>query len=352
MKIALLNDTHFGVRNDSPAFMDYQNDFYNNLFFPYLKEHNIKTLIHLGDVVDRRKFINHKTAHNFGKVFWDKLWEEKIDTHIILGNHDTYYKNTNEVNAIENLYTSFDGKNEPFIYTHTQEVEIDGCNILFIPWICDENYDDSLYAIDNTAATVAMGHLEVKGFEMHKGHINDHGLEKKLFDKFDIVYSGHFHKKSDDGRIYYLGTQYEMTWSDYQCPKGFHIFDTDTRELTRVSNPKTIHEKIYYDDGKEDYNLHDISKYDKKFVKMYIMNKSDDKVYDKFLGRLYNDISMHELQIIEDTTDITTSVSDDLIEKGEDTMTFLRNYIDEIDTDLDKNKLKEFTKECYSEAIE
>ena len=98
MKIALLNDTHFGVRNDSDAFRQHQVDFLENQFFPYLKEHKIKTLIHLGDVVDRRKFINHQTASTFRKVFFDKLWQEKIDTHIIIGNHDTYFKNTNEVN--------------------------------------------------------------------------------------------------------------------------------------------------------------------------------------------------------------------------------------------------------------
>ena len=94
MKIALLNDTHFGARNDSPAFLDYFMRFYNEIFFPYCKESNIKTLIHLGDVVDRRKFINHNTAHNFKKVFWDKLDELNIKTYVIIGNHDTYYKLT------------------------------------------------------------------------------------------------------------------------------------------------------------------------------------------------------------------------------------------------------------------
>ena len=111
MRIALLNDTHFGVRNDSEAFRQYQLDFFDNQFFPFMQEHNIKNLIHLGDVVDRRKFINHQTASVFRKRFFDRLYEEQIDTHIIIGNHDTYFKNTNEVNAIENLYTTFDKSN-------------------------------------------------------------------------------------------------------------------------------------------------------------------------------------------------------------------------------------------------
>ena len=144
MKIALLNDTHFGVRNDSEAFRKYQLKFYNEIFFPYLKEHNIKTLVHLGDVVDRRKFINFQTASIFRKQFWDRLYEDKIDTHIIIGNHDTYFKNTNNVNAIENLYSSFDKVNEPFIYTKSTVVDFDGTPILFTPWICDDNYEHSM----------------------------------------------------------------------------------------------------------------------------------------------------------------------------------------------------------------
>ena len=160
MKIALLNDTHFGCRNDSPAFIEYQNRFYNEIFFPYLQQYNINTLIHLGDVVDRRKFINHNTAHNFKKVFFNRLEELNIDTHIIIGNHDTYYKNTNEVNALQNLNINKNAK----IYTHATEVEFDGLPILFIPWICDDNEAETVRTIDNTKAVIAMGHLEVKVF--------------------------------------------------------------------------------------------------------------------------------------------------------------------------------------------
>ena len=349
MKIALLNDTHFGCRNDSPAFIEYQNKFYNDVFFPYIRENNINTLVHLGDVVDRRKFINHNTAHNFKKVFWNKLEELNIDTHIIIGNHDTYYKNTNEVNALQNLNISKDAK----IYTRPDTVNIGGLDILFLPWICDDNYDDSLYAIDNSTTTIAMGHLEVKGFEMHKGHFNDHGLEKTQFNKFEKVLSGHFHKKSDDGRIYYLGTQYEITWSDYKCPKGFHIFDTDTRELERVSNPYRMYKKLYYNDKENNYLNYDISQFDNTFVKIFVTNKTDEDMFNNLIEKFYNTINVHELQIVEDPIDVASTVRSDILEQGEDTLTFLGNYIDQADTgELDKNKLKGFARELYGEASE
>jgi len=348
MKIALLNDTHFGVRNDSPAFMKYQNRFYDEVFFPYLKEHNIGTLVHLGDVVDRRKFINHNTAHNFKKKFWDRLDNEVIDTHIIIGNHDTYFKNTNEVNALQNLDISKNAK----IYTNATTLEFDNLPILFIPWICDDNYEDSLYQIDNTRATIAMGHLEVKGFEMHAGHINEHGLEKEQFTKFEKVISGHFHKKSDDGRIYYLGSQYQMTWSDYGETKGFHIFDTETREITKIDNPLSMFEKIYYNDKQTDYTTVDISQYNNKHIKLFVSNKTNDDMYNMFLDNLLNKINVHELNIVEDNSDMNASVRGDILEQGEDTLTYLGNYIDQVETDVNKQKLKEFAKELYVEASE
>ena len=348
MKIALLNDTHFGCRNDSPAFMQYQNKFYNELFFPYLERNNIKCLIHLGDVVDRRKFINHNTAHNFKRVFWDKLDDMGIETHIIIGNHDTYYKNTNEVNALQNLNIS----QNAIVYTHATNVELDGLKILFIPWICDDNEPESIRTIANSTAGIAMGHLEIKGFEMHSGHMNDHGYEKNMFVKFEKVISGHFHKKSDDGHIYYLGTQYEMTWSDYNCPKGFHIFDTVTRELGRVENSNRMFKKIIYNDKETNYDEFDIAPYDKSFIKLIISNKSDNDMFERLMDRFYNHINVHAIDVIEDPTDIGASVPENLLESGEDTLTFLNNYIDNTDIKLDKQKLKAFAKELYMEASE
>jgi hypothetical protein len=349
MKIALINDTHWGARNDSPAFIDYFNKFYEEVFFPYLQENNIKTLIHLGDVVDRRKFINHNTAHNFKLKFWDKTEELNLDTHVLLGNHDTYYKNTNEVNALQNLNIPKNTK----VYTKSETVTFDGLDILFLPWICDDIMEETLLSIDSSAAQIVMGHLEIKGFEMHKGHINEQGLDKSLFKRFEKVISGHFHKRSDDGHVYYLGSPYEITWSDYNCPKGFHIFDTETRELTRIPNPITVHKKLIYNDKQEDYTKKDLTQFENTFVKLFISNKTDTDMFDKLVDKFHNETNVYELNIIEDlTSDLTSTVKEDILDQGEDTLTFLGNYIDQIDTTLDKTKLKKFAKELYVEASE
>ena len=351
MKIALLNDTHFGARNDNPAFVKYFNRFYDEIFFPYIIQHDIKTLIHLGDVVDRRKFINFNTAHNFQENFWKRLWDLKIDTHIILGNHDTYYKNTNKVN-FTHLIKTFDGENEPWIYDKPATVNFDGLDILLLPWICPETEEESIYEIDNSHAEVAMGHLEIKGFEMHKGHFQEVGLEMDQFKRFDKVLSGHYHRKSDNGTIYYLGTQYEITWSDYQCPKGFHIFDTDTRELTRISNPLTMFEKIIYNDTKQSYTNMDISKYKDKHLKVIVEEKTDTNQFGEFIDRLHNEINTHEVNVIEDSYNINATADVNIIDQGEDTLTFLHNYINSLDTELDKARINSIMKDFYQEVQE
>ena len=141
-----------------------------------------------------------------------------------------------------------------------------------------------------------------------------------------------------------------MTWSDYQDPKGFHIFDTETREITRVINPLTIHKKIIYDDKKKDYTNFDIQPYNEHFIKLIVLNKTNNEVFDKFVERLYNEISVHDLNIVEDYSDIKASVREDILEMGEDTVTFLNNYVDQLETDINKTKLKEYLKSIYIEA--
>ena len=349
MKIALITDTHFGARNDNVNFNEYFYQFYEGVFFPYLQQNNIKTCIHLGDCFDRRKYVSYKTAKDFRERFILPFSHLEIDLHMLVGNHDIYYKNTSQVNSLTELLGN--RHNNIHIYEDATEVEFDGLPILLMPWI---NSTNEIYAegmIDETQAEVCMGHLEINGFQMNKSVIHSHGgKEKEFFRKFDTVMSGHFHHKSDDGQIYYLGTPYQMTWSDYNCPKGFHVFDTETRELTRIVNPQKIFEKIYYDDTQENYDNHDVSQYTNKYVKLVVVNKNDLYKFDKFTDRLFK-ADCHEVKIIEDFTDLdANTVSDDIVENSQDTMTLLGKYIDDLDINLDKTKLKSDISKLYHEA--
>ena len=346
MKIGIITDTHFGARNDNLNFNDYFYKFYDDIFFPTLKERGITTCVHMGDVVDRRKFISYRIASDFRKRFINKFQELGIDLHIIIGNHDTYYKNTNEVNSMEELV----GSDRFKIYTESKIVEFDDIPILFVPWINVNNYDESIKLLNTAKSDIIMGHLGISGFEMHRGQISLEGHKKEMFRRFDTVFSGHFHHKSDDGQIYYLGTPYQITWSDYDDPKGFHIFDTETRELERIINPYILFRKIYYDDTQEDYNNHDITQYENQYVKLIVVNKKDLYEFDKFVDRLL-DVDAYDVKIIEDFSELdATNVSDDIVENTEDTMTLLEKYIDELDVTLNKDRLKNTMRNLYIEA--
>jgi len=264
-----------------------------------------------------------------------------------VGNHDIYYKNTLDVNC----YNELSLPERSGVYSEPTIVTIGGYDMAFIPWLTEENQSQFYSLINEPGVQIAFGHLEVSGFEMHSGMMSQTGISKTIFNKFDMVMSGHFHKRSTDGHIYYLGCPYEMTWADYNDPKGFHVFDTETRELEFIPNERTIFEKIHYNDKTTNYSEVDVSQYDQKFVKVFVENRDDYYAFDKFLDRLYNDITVWDLKVVEDFSDLSVDfVSDNVVEESQDTLSLLDRYVSEIDTNLDKNRIKDKLKSLYIEA--
>ena len=347
-KIAILTDTHFGARSDSLIFNEFFYDFYENQFFPYVKSHpEITTFLHMGDCLDRRKYINYKIAKDFRERFIKGLDELNIPCHFIVGNHDIYYKNTLEVNC----YNELGMPENSNVYSEPTIVTIGDYDMAFIPWLTQENQSQFDSIINEPGVQIAFGHLELSGFEMHSGIMSQTGISKTIFNKFDMVMSGHFHKRSTDGHIYYLGCPYQMSWADANDIKGFHTFDTSTRELEFIPNEKNIFEKIHYNDKTTNYNELEVSKYDQKFVKVFVEHRDDYYAFDKFLDRLYNDISVHDLKVIEDFSDLSVDfVSDDIVKEAQDTLSILDRYVDDLETNLDKERIKDKLKSLYVSA--
>jgi predicted phosphodiesterase len=323
--------------------------YYKNVFFPYLEEHGINYVVHLGDIVDRRKYINFVTAKNLDNDFIEPIYKNKLFLHAIIGNHDTYFKNTNEINSMNVLYRD----NAHFnYYSEPTEFSIDGCKILFMPWICSDNYEQCMSAIEMTDAQVLFGHLELNGFEMYKGSPNNHGFDPKLFDKFDIVCSGHFHHKSSKGNINYLGAPYEMTWSDYDDPRGFHVFDTSTRELTFIQNNDKIFHKIFYNDADSDYMEivnQDFSQYADCIIKVVVKQKTNLHMFDLFIDKLEK-AGVADLQVVEDHLNLNLELDDDLLEEAEDTFSLLNKYASQV-SKSDNEQLTLLLQELYNEAL-
>jgi|TARA_R110000851_G_scaffold230898_5_gene383707 DNA repair exonuclease SbcCD nuclease subunit len=348
MKIAFLNDTHCGIRNSSDIFIDYQAKFYETVFFPYLIANGIKTIIHLGDYYDHRKFINFKALNENRKHFLSLLKEYGITMDIIPGNHDVYYKNDNDLCALKELLGHY--MNEVNIVMEPRVMDYDGCKIALVPWINNYNYKESMNFIQTCKADFIGAHLELVGFEMMKGIKNVHGMGQESFKRFEQVWSGHFHTKSSQGNITYLGSQLEFTWADAHDPKYFHVFDTETRVMTPVVNPITLFEKIVYDDKNVDYSKVKVKQYANKFVKIVVVNKSDPYSFDKFIDRI-NDVGVHDLKIAESFDEFAGMNTSDNNITIEDTTKLLDGYVENVETDLNKDRIKMLMQEVYVEAL-
>jgi DNA repair exonuclease SbcCD nuclease subunit len=342
--LALVTDTHFGARSDSIPFDNYFRKFYEEIFFPEIDKRGIRNIVHLGDCFDRRKFVNFNTLASCRKYFFDAIKERGITLTMLIGNHDTFYKNTNEVNSPSLLLSDYDNITA---YTGPVEHNFDGTNILMMPWICADNYNECMEAINTTKSTIMFCHTDIVGFQMHKGQECDEGFEPKQFSKFDLVFSGHFHHRSTIGNITYLGNPYEMTWADFEDPRGFNIFDTDTRELQFIQNPYTMFNKVYYDDTKPlsvEYN-----DFNNKHIKLIVVNKTDYYKFDQYIEAIYKANPL-ELKIIEDMSEFESDALDDDTVDLEDTVTLLSQYVENLDTDADKNRIKTLMKTLYIEA--
>lgn len=343
MKVGLICDTHYGARKGSKYLHDHFELFYKNVFFPALKEHGVKVVIHMGDVFDSRKSIDYQSLEWAKRVVFEPLRDYEV--HMIIGNHDCYYKNTNDVNSPNLLL-----KDYPNIKTYSspQTIKVGGLDIMMVPWICSENYDETLNQIKKTKAKIAMGHLELQGFRVNRNLVmEEHGTDPKVFDKFTKVFSGHYHTRSDNGKIFYLGNAYEMYWNDVNDPRGFHIFDTETLTHTPINNPYKLFYNVYYEDTP--YQLFDATEYVNKIVKVIVRKKSKPKDFEKFIDKLYT-AGIQELKIVENF-DIQESEEFE-IDETENTLSILNRYIEESEFQFDKNIIKGIFQDLYKQACE
>ena len=342
MKIALITDQHLDGRKGSLPFWNYFQKFYDDVFFPTLEKEGIRTIIDLGDTFDNRKSMDFNTFHRVRENYFERL--KPYNVHMLLGNHCTYYKNTNRINSPELLLDQY--KNIK-IYSEPTEVLMGKKVFLMLPWINKENQEDVFRRLETSEADICCGHLELNGFEVTPGMKMDHGMDPSLFHRFKRVWSGHFHHKSKKGNVQYLGNPYQMYWNDYKDRRGFHIYDTESDRLKFVENPFEIFDKIFYDDTSVDYNKQDVSDYKDKYIKLIVEEKRDYQMFETLVDRLYN-VGAHDVKIVETLVD--EDDNKDIEVSSKDTLTLLNEYIDEVEMSVDKSDLKNLMRSLYTES--
>lgn len=347
-KVVLISDIHIGVRNDNKYYVESQLKFFESQFIPYFEQNGITELFILGDLFDRRKYVNFNTLHIYKRRLFDVLETKGININILVGNHDTTYKNTNKVNSPELLLSEY--KNIT-VYTSPQDVFIHNKPIAVVPWINSENYNKFIEFNKNTKAKVMFGHFEINDFYMYANSIKcSHGIDQNFFKKYKMVLSGHFHEKSTNNNISYLGAPSEYNWNDAECDRGFHVLDLDKNDLTFIKNHDTLHHRIYYDDS-VDLTEFNFNQFKGTILKLIVNEKDDVHHYDLYVSSMLS--SDPESFEIVDNTEFRYVDEDDIDEDAlmsEDLTSIVSSYIDVLETDLDKTKIKKMFDGFYNMA--
>jgi hypothetical protein len=334
----VISDQHFGLSSDSEIFHDNFEKFYKDIFFPTLLERKIKKVYHLGDVFHQRKKTNTSTLKKAREYFFDPLAKHGIDISIIIGNHDAYFKESNDVNSPSLTLDSYDNVK---VYSECAEED----NIALLPWINKSNAQECFNFIKNTKCNILFGHLELKGFKFDKNRTAEHGMSPKYFNRFDKVLSGHYHTRSKKDNIEYIGAPTQHTWIDDNDKKGFYIFDTKSTEMEYIENPHNLYYSFKY---KEDLNFDKIVENStNRFVKVFTDEIKDQKKYNELISRV-NEVA-HDIKNSDAKMYLLDEENVENI-KYEDTADIIKKYILDLD-DIDNKAVYDTMMEFYNEAL-
>lgn len=296
--ILIIGDLHIGARNNSQLFLDYMRNYFQNELFPLIKSRGVTRVIQLGDTLDKRKSIDFITSAFLIKEWLTWFDENNVELYSIIGNHDTYYKSTNELSGVKQYESLF--KNVHII-TNPIDLAIGDTTFRLVPWICPENKEEIhnfLKTKTSTKHTIICGHFELAGFNIHKNFKSKNGtFDTEELQNFDYVFSGHFHSPSRNNNIEYVGTPYWLTWNDYGDKKKVIILNTlhPLKLVDTVFTEKSLFHKFVYQSGESQ----NISVPEGSYIKL-IVNEPDE-LLDVFVNDLTEKFKLTQCQVIDMT---------------------------------------------------
>ena len=342
MKIAIVGDVHFGARNRNVLIEKWQRKFYEEYFWPKIDELGIDTILQTGDYFDSRKWINIQTMAFHKEVFVKPAQARRCDVHVIVGNHDIPLRNSLANNSVQQIL----GEEDCFTVHETIETrDFDGCNITFFPWICKENEVESFKRLQE-GGEIAFGHFEIDGFMMHPGAFARSDSKSVDFKSWDKVIAGHFHAQSQKENIHYVGTPYQMSWSDWSTKHGFWVFDTFDHSMEFHQNPFNFFHKIFWENGTN----FDVTSIKDSYVKIEVREKTDFESFEKFIDKV-NFNQPFEVKIMETFEEFNSENVNDIIELAS-TTELIEQYISDVATVHNKEHIVKAMLEIYNEAVD
>jgi DNA repair exonuclease SbcCD nuclease subunit len=342
VKIVLLGDTHFGARNSNSVIESWQKRFYNEVFWPYIEQTGIKTVIQTGDFFDNRKWLNIQTVAFQKEVFVKPAQQLGVNVHVIIGNHDCPLRHSLQNNSVQQILG-----HEPFfkVYSTSSRVQFEDREVTFMPWICKENEEEMMSEL-HKGGDIIVGHFELQGALMHPGAFSQSGLKHSDFSKWNHVLSGHFHAQSETGNIHYIGTPYQMSWNDSSTRHGFWVLDTTDGSKTFIENPLRYFNKYTWNDN--DSNQFVTSNLKNSYVKINVKKKSDFEEFEKFIDKI-NFGEPFEVKITESFEEYRAENVEDFVELST-TSDLIKEYIDDI-ASVNKDDIKKLMNDIYNEAL-
>lgn len=345
MRVAILTDLHWGVRSNNLFFLEKMEEFYYGFFIPYIKKEGIDVVWILGDVFENRKQINVQII-NRAQDFFQTLQNEGVRVYCIAGNHDYFFKNTNDVGSLGPILKPYSNVH---LISKFDVIPFDSVSVGFISWISPDVKEEALRWIQTVDASILCGHFEINSFEIIKGVVCHSGFEPEMFERFDCVLSGHFHIRAKSGVINYLGNPYQTNWGEAGYEKGFHCFDTSTQTLEFIKNPINVYDVIHYNDDFDIISF-DPEAYTEKIVRIFAESgKSKNKKKLEVLIERITGIC-HSVELIEDKEVL---IDDDGQAVVGDTTQLIKQFLDSCSLDhLDKTALEQIVFDVYREALE
>ena len=341
MKIALLGDVHFGARNSNQVVESWQRRFFEEVFWPYIEQNGIKTIIQTGDYWDNRKWLNIQSIAFQNEVFVNHSRRLGTDVHVLVGNHDIPLRHSLKNNSVRQILSS---EYNFHIHDVTTKVTFEDREITFMPWICKEN-EEECSSVLKKGGDIIVGHFEIAGALMHPGSFSHDGQQIAEFRNWNQVLAGHFHAQSENGNVHYIGTPYQMSWNDATTRHGFWILDTSTGEKTFIENNLRYFHRFLWEDGCSK----DIPELKNSYVKINVKKKTDFEAFEKFIDKI-NFASPFEVKITESFEEYNAENVSDLIEVHS-TAELIAEYVDDVASNNTED-IKKLMLQIYEEALQ
>lgn len=364
-RIGIFSDLHIGVSSDSKERLIETKKCLKWIIKTFKKEH-VDWVVFCGDLFNSRFSINVNTL-NAGIEIIEALSYSFEKVFLIEGNHDTYYKNTNQINSVTFLKKL--GKNDNIFVVDEAPmfIEVGSKTIGLYPWGFTPDRTKDIE--DYQTPDYGFGHFEMNGVEM-TGFQTSSGNRFSIHDMFklgDMLFSGHYHankiyKDTMTNKILYMvGSSLQLDWGDYGKDKKIVVLQSNTGKLNEISNDvNAVFKKVFYSDMENSkYSNEELEKIIKNnFIKFVIdvSYKFEDILKYSDELKSFNPKTFELDYLITFSTDGSTGFSTIDVSKNDikTNKDYILEYIDSVfeqykqaDESLDLNYLKELALSYY-----